>query len=1073
MDGPKMRFFDKKKRFYSLMRILVVIILCQALLFSVLQLIVPNVRPGGYEGEPNLYHTYSEMVSEIQDISSNHSSIVRLHNLTTTFEGRTVWALKISDVPQENDSSEPDVLFIGGQQANSFISVEMALYLTHHLTTNYAQDDDIKELINEREIWIIPMLNPDGHVYVEGGFVDSEEWVKNRRNIGENTYGVNLDRNYGFNFSVDDHTSNNTDSPYYHGESPFSEPEPQAVRDLVESQSHDFVLSLSLSSYGETITYPWGHTNSTSPDNELLREIASDMAMYTDYEVNQSGDINVTHGNLNDWLYNASVLPFTIMMGTENIPEEGFIDQISQDNLPSCLYLIDISDNPNRALKAEWTFIVYMSGDNNLEGDGIRDINEMEMVGSNPYVNIVVQFDRKIGEDDSNGNWKDTRRFLIMKDDDENNITSPMIENLNEKNMGHPQTFLDFVNWTIDNYPAERYFLDIWGHGRGWRGVSVDNSDWLEMGEIKSILPHFKERIDVVGFDNCNMAMIEVYTTFLGYVDYIVGSEKEEDAWGWPYDVIFSELMENPQISPVNFSTFIVEFYVEWAVNNSIYSATASVVDMSYLHEVINRTDEFARELNWTFALYSDEIDWAISMTEGYAKPPNPNDLYHFLERIEEKVPNTPIKIKAQNVRKSIENLVVAERHLSKSSDPFVKVVDNAHGISVWLYQGGTPSIFSEYQTLDFAKLTHWDEFLYKTKNLPPEPFVSFQFNYSLSDSDSEGNMDTISLEYSTNTTGLNIALGVYDSENEHITTYFLNGTSPDVPYQNSFNPEDYGFPSDFYNFYAYIVDNQNLPQNYSEVINIWLGNEKPDAVLVNISFYRSDGVLLDGDTGRKPIDGDETKIEVYVANNGTTDLFGLKIEFFEGQNIIYTDSIDLIIGKNMSVSAMWLAKSGERNIRIVVDPENLVKEFYENNNEIVKVVDVKPIIPTNSLVIRGKIYNRDNVNIIGAKVQIKNLRTNATINKTTNEEGYSEELDPSWYMEGDSIDVKASYSSAKDNVTVIVYSDDIEVWVNVTLDTELYDALFFFKLGLIGFEIIGFILVIKYYIGMKRKKGE
>jgi hypothetical protein len=613
MDGPKMRFFDKKKRFYAPMRILIVIILCQALFFSVLQFIVPNVQPGGYEGEPNLYHTYPEMVSEIQDLSSNHSSIVRLHNLTTTFEGRSIWGLKISDNPQENDSSEPDVLFIGGQQANSFISVEMALYLADHLTTNYALDDDIKNIVNEREIWIVPMLNPDGHVYVEGGFADSDDWVKNRRNIGENIYGVNLDRNYGFNFSVDDHTSNNTDSPYYHGEFPFSEPETQAIRDLVGSQSHNFVLSLSLSSFGETITYPWGHTNSTSPDYELLHEIASDMAMYTRYEVNQSANINITHGNLNDWLYNASVLPFTIMMGTENIPEEGFIEQVAEDNLPSCLYLIDISDDPNRALEAEWTFIVYMSGDNSLEGDGIRDMNEMEVVGSNPYINIVVQFDRKIGGNDSNGNWVDTRRFLIMKDDDEYNITSPMIENLYEKNMGHPQTFLDFVNWTIDNYPAERYFLDIWGHGRGWRGVSVDNNDWLTMSEIKSVLPQFKERIDVVGFDNCNMAMIEVYTTFLGYVDYIVGSEKEEDAWGWPYDTIFSELMGNPQMSPVNFSTFIVEFYVEWAVNNSIYSATASVVDMSYLYEVINRTDEFARELNWTFALYSDEIIWAIS----------------------------------------------------------------------------------------------------------------------------------------------------------------------------------------------------------------------------------------------------------------------------------------------------------------------------------------------------------------------------------------------------------------------------------------------------------------------------
>jgi hypothetical protein len=587
------------------------------------------------------------------------------------------------------------------------------------------------------------------------------------------------------------------------------------------------------------------------------------------------------------------------------------------------------------------------------------------------------------------------------------------------------------------------------------------------MSEIKSVLPQFKERIDVVGFDNCNMAMIEVYTTFLGYVDYIVGSEKEEDAWGWPYDTIFSELMGNPQMSPVNFSTYIVESYVEWAKNESAYSSTVSVVDMNYLLDTINKTDELAIELNRTFALYMDEIIEALAGTERYNRKPLPRDMYNFLELIVDKVPNKPIRILSEDVMDAIETMIVAEDHWTIESD---MSVENAHGIAVWLYDG-SPSEFSTYQTLEFAKMTHWDEFLYKTKNLPPEPYVSYPFNHSLSDSNEDGNMDTISLEYSTNVTGLNISLCVYDSENEHVTTFYTNGTSQDVPYQSSFNPDDYGFPSDFYNFYAYILDGENLPQNYSEVIDIWLGNEKPDAVLINISFYRNDGVLLDGEAGRKPIDGEETEIKVYVANTGTTDLMGLEIEFFEGQNIIKTDFIDLKIGKNVSVSAMWLAIAGERNIRIIVDPKNLVKEFNESNNEIIMVVDVKPIIPTNSLVIRGKVYNRDNVNIQEAKVQIKNLRTNATINKTTNEKGYSEELDPRWYQEGDAIDVKASYSSAKDNVTVIVYSDYKEVWVNVTLDTEVYDALFYFKVGLIIFEIIGFILVIKYYIGMKREK--
>ncbi len=1060
-----MRLIGKKKRYFALLRVLTVIILCQALFVSIMQFIVPNAQPDGYIGEPSLYHTYSEMVSELLDISSNHSSIVRLYNLTTTFQGRTVWALKISDGPSQNDTAEPDVLFVGGQKANSFISVEMALYLANQLTNEYGKDDDITYLVNTREIWIIPMLNPDGHAFVED---DSDDWVKNRRDNKDGEFGVNLDRNYGFNWSLDDLTSNQTASPYYHGPFPFSERETQALRDLVKS--NNFVLSLSFSSYGETITYPWGHTNSTSPDYKLLHEIASDMAMYTDYDVKQSANINITHGNLNDWLRkNASVLPFTMLLGKKNIPEEGYIEQISKENLPSCLYLIDISDNPNRALLAEWTFIIYMSGDNSLEGDGIRDINEMELVGSNPYVNIVVQFDRASGYNDSNGDWKQTKRYLVKEDDHPLYIGSKELDDLGEVNMGNPQTFLNFVNWSIDNFPAQRYFLDIWGHGRGWQGVSVDNSDWLEMNEIKSVLPLFKDRIDVIGFDNCNMAMMEVYTTFLGYTDFIIGSEKEEDAWGWPYDVIFSKITEDPQISPVNISTFIVGSYVEWAKNESAYSSTISVVDMNYLWDAINRTDELAKELNRTFALFSDDIIWALARTESYAKKPIPRDFYHFLELIAEREPNKPIRILAERVMDMIENMVVAEDHWTIESD---MSVENAHGIAIWLYDGST-SEFSDYRTLDFAQLTHWDEFLYKTKNLPPKPYVSFPLSYALSDLDSDGNMDTISLNHSTNVTGLNITIYVYNNENVYVTTFYMNDTSDGTFYHNSFSPYDHDLPSDYYNFYAYIADDQDIPQNYSEIIDIWLGNEKPDALLKNLTFYRNDGVRVGGNTNRKPIAGELTKIEVMAVNKGTTDLLDAKIEFLDGNNIIKTGSIDLKIGKSTNVSAMWLARAGEHEIRVRVDPDNLIKEFNEDNNQINETVDVKPRIPTSPLVIRGKIYNKDNVNIIGAKVQIKNLRTNATINKTTDEQGFSEELDPNWYNEGDAIDVKASYSSAKNNVTEVVYSDDIEVWVNVTLDTEVYDALFFFKVGLIIFEIIGFILVIKYYIGMRRKKEE
>jgi carboxypeptidase T len=566
-------------------RILMIFIVCLALLLSFMPFVSFSSQPEETRAEP-IYHTYEEMTTEILDIAQENSSLVMVENLTTTYEGRTLWAVKISDSPQINDSTEPDVLFMAGYRANSLISVEIAMYLLNHLTSNYGIDGFITELINTREIWIIPMVNPDGHEYVGN---ETENWEKNRRDNQDGTFGVNLNRNYDYEWGEDEHTSSDSVSQNYHGTGAFSEPETQAIKNLVQSQ--DFVFSLSFSSNGEMITYPWGYTNSSTSSDELFAEIAKDMAMYNGYSTAQSSQFEKNRGNADDWLYgDANVLPFTLYVGNEDIPQEGEIESIAQENLKACIYLIDIADDPDRAMTAEWTFMVYMGGDDSLlEQWGVADINEMEIHGSSPYVNIVVQFDRKPGGDDTNGNWVDTRRFHITKDYDTDRINSPLKGILGETNSGDPQTLLDFVNWSITNYPAEHYFLDIWGHGKGWQGVSgdsTDGGDWLEMNEIKSILPKFKERVDVVGFDNCNMAMIEVYTTFLGHADYIVGSEKEEDALGWPYDRIFNELNDDPWTSPLEISKFIAFNYVDWAKNNSAYSASISVVDMKYLSDM-------------------------------------------------------------------------------------------------------------------------------------------------------------------------------------------------------------------------------------------------------------------------------------------------------------------------------------------------------------------------------------------------------------------------------------------------------------------------------------------------------
>jgi carboxypeptidase T len=127
------------------------------------------------------------------------------------------------------------------------------------------------------------MVNPDGNEYVSN---ETANWEKNRRDNLDGTFGVNLNRNYDYEWGEDEQTSSDSLSQNYHGIGAFSEPETQAIKNLVQSQ--EFIFSLSFSSNGEMITYPWGYTNSSTSDDELLSEIAQDMAMYNGYSTSQS-----------------------------------------------------------------------------------------------------------------------------------------------------------------------------------------------------------------------------------------------------------------------------------------------------------------------------------------------------------------------------------------------------------------------------------------------------------------------------------------------------------------------------------------------------------------------------------------------------------------------------------------------------------------------------------------------------------------------------------------------------------------------------------------------------------------
>ena len=331
------------------------------------------------------YHTYDEISSELNSIEENHTEISKLYEIGKTFENRSIFAMKISDNPtiEENETS---LLFIGGIHANELVSVEMSIYLINHLIENYYSNVTLKKYVNNREIWILPIANPDGHVFVEetNGF-----WRKNRRDNGDGTFGVDLNRNFDYKWGIDDMTSNETNSNYYHGLEPFSENETRAIRDLV--LTHNFTTSISFHSWGEYILYPWGYTiEETTKDDDLLREIAKAMAEFSNYDIKQSSEYYPAKGDSEDWLYSKGVLPFTIELGKEYAPE--IFNGILIKNLKSCFYLIEIAENPEIVFHYEFDISsektnIYITNNSHL----ILDLSILNK--GNTYNEILIEID--------------------------------------------------------------------------------------------------------------------------------------------------------------------------------------------------------------------------------------------------------------------------------------------------------------------------------------------------------------------------------------------------------------------------------------------------------------------------------------------------------------------------------------------------------------------------------------------------------------------------------------------------------------------------------------------------------
>jgi carboxypeptidase T len=301
------------------------------------------------------YHNYAETLADLDALAQAHPATVRRFSLGSSYEGRQLAGVRISDDATDN-LAEPGVFFVGMHHAREHLTVEVVLSLAHLFAES--TDPSVRALVSGRQIYIVPMLNPDGGEFdiATGSYVF---WRKNRQpNAGTADIGTDLNRNYGYRWGCCGGSSGNPASETYRGPAPFSAPETDAVRRFVESRPN-IRTAISYHSYGDQVLYPYGYTYTDVPpdmtplDHQTFVAMAGQMAATTGYRAEQGSDLYITDGDFDDWMYGArGIFSFTFELsgsGYGFYPPASLIDEEVAKNRQAAIYAATMAECPVQA----------------------------------------------------------------------------------------------------------------------------------------------------------------------------------------------------------------------------------------------------------------------------------------------------------------------------------------------------------------------------------------------------------------------------------------------------------------------------------------------------------------------------------------------------------------------------------------------------------------------------------------------------------------------------------------------------------------------------------------------------
>ena len=261
-----------------------------------------------HEGTLAGFFRYQEILDEFAEMAAAYPHLIRpLEPIgdITTHDGNSVLWTRVSNNPDVDDAEKPEVLFTALHHAREPGSVAQMIFFLWYALERYETDPEIQFLFDHTELYFIPIVNPDGYLYNEqsspngGGF-----WRKNRRLNPDDSYGVDLNRNYGFEWGFDNQGSSpNPESQTYRGPGPFSEPETQAVREFCEA--HEFQIALNYHTFGNLLIYPWGFSDAPTPDADIFNPFATAMTRENNYLAGTGTETvgYTVNGDSDDWMY--------------------------------------------------------------------------------------------------------------------------------------------------------------------------------------------------------------------------------------------------------------------------------------------------------------------------------------------------------------------------------------------------------------------------------------------------------------------------------------------------------------------------------------------------------------------------------------------------------------------------------------------------------------------------------------------------------------------------------------------------------------------------------------------------